>query len=149
MKLYKKFAKVIVAVFVAMLVCGTSMYTVHAADKNSQEEDYGISPCYSYTSSIITGLSISDGDAICTTSVTGFYSTTTKITITQTLQRKSGSSWVDVWSWTNTKNYWNYDYVNYYYPLTKGATYRVKSCSKVYSGSSYETIYSYSGERTY
>lgn len=148
MKYLKKYARIIV-VLVAILVLGTPVYESNAADTNNNEEDYGISPCYSYTSYVSTALSISNGDAICTTSAAGMNTSISKITITQTLQRKSGSSWVDVWSWTNTKNYWYYDYTNYHYPLTKGATYRVKSIVKVYVGSNYETIYSYSGEKTY
>ena len=148
MKLYKKISKVMVLMLVAIMICVSPVYTANAADSNTKD-DYGVSPCYSYTSSITTGLSISGGDAICNTYVEGYYGSTSKITITQTLQRKSGSSWVDVWSWTNTEYYWYYSYTNYYYPLTKGATYRVKSCIKVYQGSSYETIYTYSGERTY
>ena len=147
MKLYKRFTKLIVTMLVAIIICGTSIDTVFAADANSQE-DYGISPCYTYTSYVSTSLTISGGDAICNTYAEGFDSTT-KITITQTLQRKSGGSWVDVWSWTNTKYNWYYNYTNYHYPLTKGTTYRVKSCVKVYSGSNYETIYSYSGSQTY
>lgn len=148
MKLFRLPKKLLYVMLVVLVLSVVPAYTSNAANKSS-EEDYGVSPCYSYTSTITTSLSISDGDAICNTYVAGYYSSTSKITITQTLQRKSGSSWVDVRSWTNTKYSWYYDYTNYYYPLTKGATYRVKSCVKVYEGSNYETIYTYSGERTY
>ena len=117
MKLYKKISKVMVLMLVAIMICVSPVYTANAADSNTKD-DYGVSPCYSYTSSITTGLSISGGDAICNTYVEGYYGSTSKITITQTLQRKSGSSWVDVWSWTNTEYYWYYSYTNYYYPLT-------------------------------
>ena len=149
MKLYKDFTKIVVAMLVSVMVCSLPSHTVLAADANNSEDEYGVSPCYTYTSYTSTSFSISNGDAICNTYAEGYRSSTTKITITQTLQKKSGSSWVDVWSWTNTEYYWYYSYTNYHYPLTKGATYRVKSCIKVYEGSNYETIYTYSGERTY
>lgn len=147
MKLLKKSKKIVLALLVAVLMCGLPDTAVFAAEV--QEDEYGVSPCYTYTSLVDTVLKISDGDAICSTSVYGKNASITKITITQTLQKKSGSSWIDVWSWTNTNYSWNYDYTNYHYPLTKGTTYRVKSYVKVYSGSNYETIYSYSGSVTY
>lgn len=145
----RKFKKTIVALFAVLAICGMTIYIPEASYKAAVNNDYEISPCYLYTQSIISSINISDGDAVCLTSVRGYSATATKITITQTLQRKSGNLWFDVWSWTNTTSNWYYDYVNYYYPLTKGTTYRVKSCIKVYSGSKYETIYSYSGETTY
>lgn len=128
----------------ALLLNVTPMET-RAAVKEEEE----ISPMFQYTSNVSTGCSIVDGDAICRTSVYGYSDTATKITVTQTLQKKSGSSWVKVWGWSNTVNNWYYEYVNYHYPLTAGTTYRVKSVVKVYSGTNYETITNYSAERYY
>ena len=149
MKLLKKSKKIVLALLVAILMCGMPEISVCAAEPDNQEDEYGVSPCYSYTSSIYSGLTISDGDAICSTSIKGYNSVVTKITVTQTLQKKSGSSWVDVWSWTNTVYDYRYTYTNYHYPLTKGTTYRVKAYVKVYAGSNYESMYSYSDSATY
>ncbi len=149
MKIFR-YVKMIAIIFsMAMLISNMPVCTSYAAEKIDEQQDDGVSPCYSYTGYVTTTLFFVDGSAMCDTYVEGFYNLTTKITITQTLQRKSGSSWVDVWSWTNTENYWYYSYTNYNYPLIDGATYRVKSYIKTYSGSSYETIYSYSSEKTY
>lgn len=149
MKLFKKSKKIVLALLVAILMCGMPEISVSAAEPDNQEDEYGISPCYSYIYSVGSGLTISNGDAICVTTIKGVNGVATKITVTQTLQKKSGSSWVDVWSWTNTVYDYSYLYKNYHYPLTKGTTYRVKSYVKVYSGSNYESIYSYSDSVTY
>ncbi len=149
MKLLKKSKKIVLAILATFLMCCTPEIVACAAEPDNQEDEYGVSPCYLYTSAVETSLTYTNGSAKCVTFVAGNQSSVTKITITQTLQKKSGSSWIDVWSWTNTNYSWYYDYTNYHYPLTKGTTYRVKSYVKVYSGSNYETIYGYSGSQTY
>lgn len=81
--------------------------------------------------------------ATCTSSLTGYVGTTTKIEVTQTLQVKNGAVWRKCESWDAT-------YYNYYCTFTNsrsvysGNQYRVKSEFKVYSGSNYETITDYS-----
>lgn len=139
--------RVVVAMMLALfMLINITPVESRAAIKEEEEA----SPYFSYTSSVSTSLAFtSDDSAYCQTSVYGYSAVATKITVTQTLQKKSGSSWVKVWSWTNTNYNWYYEYVNYYFPLEVGATYRVKSEIKVYSGTSYETIYSYSQERYY
>ena len=137
-------------VVVAMVIALSVLINITPVESRAAiKEEEEVSPLFSYTSSVSTSLGIVDGDAICRTSVYGYSAVATKVTITQTLQKKSGSSWVKVWSWTNTNYNWYYEYVNYHYPLTAGTTYRVKSEIKVYSGTSYETIYSYSNECYY
>lgn len=139
--------RVVVAMVLALfMLINITPVEPRAAIKEEEEA----SPYFSYTSNVSTSLGItSDDSAYCQTSVYGYSAVATKITVTQTLQKKSGSSWVKVWSWTNTNYNWYYEYINYYFPLVAGTTYRVKSEIKVYSGTSYETIYSYSNECYY
>lgn len=107
-------------------------------------------PQYSYISLCNSTLTISGNTATCKTSVTGNYNETTKIVITQTLQKQNSSGiWSDVsgTSWTTTI----YNYVgsatNTKSGLSSG-TYRLKSAIKVYVGNSYEPIVLYSQQKT-
>ncbi|WP_410068679.1 hypothetical protein [Ruminococcus sp.] len=88
-------------------------------------------------------MSISNKTATCKSTVRGISGTTTKIVITQTLQKKNGSSWNKYSSWTKTFNSWYAIYSNSKESLSSG-TYRVKTVAKVYNGSAYETITIYS-----
>ena len=98
---------------------------------------------YLYTHKCSTNLSISSLNASCTSRLDGYYGTTTKIEVTQTLQVKNGAQWRKCDSWDAT-------YYSYYCTFTNnrsvysGNQYRVKSEFKVYSGSNYETITDYS-----
>ena len=98
---------------------------------------------YLYTYKCSTNLSISSLNASCTSRLDGYYGTTTKIEVTQTLQVKNGAQWRKCDSWDAT-------YYSYYCAFTNsrsvysGNQYRVKSEFKVYSGSNYETITDYS-----
>lgn len=100
---------------------------------------------YSYTNSASSGLYFSGKTAYCSSSVYGYSGTTTKIIVSQYLQKKNGSSWDNVWSWHYTFIKWYCDYDNSRSSLASG-TYRVKTVAKVYSGSSYETVTTYSSE---
>lgn len=102
---------------------------------------------YSYTHTISSGLAISNKTAYCSSSVVGYYGTTTKIIVTQTLQKKAGASWTGTSTWTKTFNSWYANYDNTKSSLI-GGTYRLKTVAKVYKGSNYETITVYSYERT-
>ena len=98
---------------------------------------------YLYTRKCGSNLTITSLNATCTSSLDGYYGTTTKIEVTQTLQVKNGAQWRKCEAWESTFN-------NYYCTFTNNRTvysgnqYRVKSEFKVYSGSSYETITDYS-----
>lgn len=105
------------------------------------------SPNYKYTISCSSYLKISGTTATCTSSLAGYPGETTKIVVTQTLQVKNGTQWRSVCSWTKTYNSYACDFDNTR-TIYSGNTYRVKSEYKVYAGSSYETIYSYSSTRT-
>ena len=98
---------------------------------------------YLYTRKCNSEISISSLNATCTSYLSGYYGTTTKIEVTQTLQVKNGAQWRKCEAWSAT--YYNY-YCNYVNnrSVYSGNQYRVKSEFKVYSGSSYENITVYS-----
>lgn len=107
-------------------------------------------PQYSYTSSCSSTLIISGNTATCTSSATGYYNETTKIVITQTLQKQNSSGiWNDVSgaTWTTTINNYVGSATNTKSGLSSG-TYRLKSAFKVYVGNSYEPIVKYSQSKT-
>lgn len=107
-----------------------------------------VTPYWLYTNTYSSELSISGTTATCTSKVTGYPGVTTKIVITQTLQKKNSSGeWEKVTSWEKTVDGFTASVTNYAYNLSKG-TYRLKSVFKVYSGSDYETITKYSSEKT-
>ena len=98
---------------------------------------------YLYTYNCSTNLSISSLNATCTSKLDGYYGTTTKIEVTQTLQVKNGAQWRKCELWSATY-YGYYCYYTNSRSVYSGNQYRVKSEFKVYSGSSYEnnTVYS-------
>ncbi|MBR1823171.1 MAG: hypothetical protein IJ779_02935, partial [Ruminococcus sp.] len=98
---------------------------------------------YQYTASLVSTLSISNKAATCNSMVRGMSNLATKVVVTQTLQKKSGSTWNYVTSWSKTFNSWLAMYSNSKSSLSSG-TYRLKTVAKVYSGNSYETITIYS-----
>lgn len=102
------------------------------------------SPCYLYTDSASSSLSIFSSSAICTSNVNGIQGTTTKIEVTQTLQVRDGLSWRRVTDWSETFNTWYCRYSNTYNHSLPSGTYRVKTEAKVYKGTAYETVYAYS-----
>lgn len=102
---------------------------------------------YLYTNRAASYLTISGSTATCKSSLKGYYGTTTKIEVTQTLQVKDGNHWRTSQSWTATYNSYTCDFVNTR-TVYSGNTYRVKSEYKVYAGTSYETVYSYSTTKT-
>lgn len=107
-----------------------------------------ITPYWSYTSTCSSTLSISGRTATCTSKATGYLGTTTKIVISQTLQKEvSSNKWSEIESWSETVNSFVGSATNYSYNLSNG-TYRLKSVFTVYSGSKHETITKYSSEKT-
>ena len=92
-------------------------------------------------------LSITNGTASCSATLTGINGTTTKVVIKMTLQKKTLLWWSEAESWTATYN-------TYYGTLSKTATvksgtYRVKAVYTVYSGSNSESITDYSDQKKY
>ncbi len=98
---------------------------------------------YVYTNYVTSMLSISSKNATCKSNVNGIPGAVTKITVTQELQKKSGSTWTSIYGRGKTVFTSNTSYVQTYSSLDSG-TYRVKTIAKVYSGTSYETVTAYS-----
>ena len=103
-----------------------------------------------YISSYHVALLISgSGVATCTSSLTGYSGTTTKVTITIYLEKKGflGLYWSDVTSWSQTFN----DYrgtLSKDYTVGKG-TYRTRTVFTAYKGSASETVTAYSSQVKY
>ena len=104
--------------------------TAFAETELQTPSDDDISVCYLYTDKISGTLSITNKAATCKSTVRGISGTTTKIVITQTLQKKNGSSWTKYGSWTKTFNSWYAIYSNSKESLSSGI-YRVKTTADV------------------
>lgn len=126
----------------AALMITTFGLTASANVVTSPEDE--ISPQYAYTQSISSGLSISNLKASCTSVVIGNSSKTTKIYLTQTLQKNTGSSWRNVITSSKT-SYSNVCFLLNTFGVSSGK-FRVKTVAKVYSGSNYETLTAYSSK---
>jgi hypothetical protein len=135
--------KKIISIFFSLLMIMSMSLTAFGAPELQSPIDDDVSVCYSYTDSASSSLSISSKNATSKSVVIGISGTTTKIIVTQTLQKKNGSSWEKVASWSKTFNSWYAIYTNSKSSLSSG-TYRVKTSAKVYSGTSYETVTTYS-----
>lgn len=141
--------KRIAAVVLSTVVLLTASFCASAENPANNQQALAVSdaevmPCFDYTSSTVTSLSISNDVATCSTGLNG-YSNVTKIVIKMTLQKKTLLWWSKVESWTATFN-------NVAGAMTKTAsvgsgTYRVKVEFTVYSGSDYEEITAYSQEK--
>ena len=136
----------IVLIFCVSIVASAESPVVTPGTLEQTESD--IMPCFEYTNTTATTLSIStSGTATCSAKLNGYNGTTTKIVIKMTLQKKTLLWWSEVDSWSTTINNW-------YGSLTKTAsvgsgTYRVKVEFTVYSGSNSEEITTYSQEKKY
>lgn len=106
-----------------------------------------VSPCYDYTNSITSTLSIDNGSASCVTTIYGISGTTTKIVVTQYLEKKNGNSWDEVNSETDTFDSWWCNDTNSF-TITESGTYRLRSKAVVYSGSKSEVVKNTSKEKT-
>ncbi len=132
----KRIASLVVAV--ALVIVGS--FAVDAVVDNT------VQPRYNYTSSTTVNISISNGTAHCTAQLIG-YSSTNKIKITMTLQKKTLLWWSEVDTWTTT-------YYDSYALMTKDCSvgsgkYRTKAEFTAYCGSNSENITSYSLEYNY
>lgn len=107
-----------------------------------------VMPCDLYTASASSSLTISGTKATCISKATGYSGETTKIVISQTLQKKSIlGTWSKVSSWSETDSGYIGSATNTKSSLSSG-TYRLKTVFTVYAGSDYETITKYSSEKT-
>ena len=135
--------KKVISTIISVVIILCLSLTAFAEPELQTPSDDDISVCYLYTDKISGTLSITNKAATCKSTVRGISGTTTKIVITQTLQKKNGSSWTKYGSWTKTFNSWYAIYSNSKESLSNG-TYRVKTTADVYSGSKYETVTAYS-----
>lgn len=129
----KKFVSFLAAVLMCCLIGGITLSAAIIPDGSI------VSPCYLYTNSLTSTLSISNGKASCRTTIYGISGTTTKIVVTQYLEKKNGKSWDEVTSWTDTFNSWWCNDTNSY-TITESGTYRLRSEATVYSGSKSEDV---------
>ena len=103
---------------------------------------------FQYISSCSSTLTTSGTSATGISKVTGYNGETTKIVITQTLQRRNSyGNWVSVQSYSGTYYYFKATLSKTYSSLSSG-TYRLKSVFTVYAGSNSETVTKYSSEKT-
>ncbi len=135
----KKFLSLLFSVII-FCGCFTTFSTAKVTENSS---DFGIAPAFVYTQDILSKISISSKTATCKSTVLGVPGTATKIVITQYLQKKNGDSWSNVQSWSKTYDNMSAVFTNTKASLSSG-TYRTKTNAKVYSGTKYETINSYS-----
>lgn len=103
-------------------------------------------PYYLYTASVTSTLITSGTTATCESTIT-CDSTVTRIYATQYLEKKNGSKWdyVNSWSTSTSKTYLTMS--NTEYDLEDG-TYHLRTSYTVYSGTSSETIEKTSKEKT-
>ena len=132
-----------VALIASLVLLTWTNLTAFATPEEETFVDNEIVEEYQYTANITSSLSISGKKASCISVVHGFSGLATKVVITQTLQKQSGSTWTYVTSWNKTFNTWLGSLSNSKSSLSSG-TYRLKTVAKVYSGNSYETITIYS-----
>ena len=130
----KKLLVIFLAV-VTLLSCSANALALDETENINDEIDL----CYLYTNGVTSLISIKSKEATCTSKVIGLSGITTKIVITQRLQKKNVYSWSNVKSRTKTYNQVSAVYVNKKGSLASG-TYRTRTIAKVYKGSAYETI---------
>ncbi len=130
--------KRILSVLIAMTVILSCSINASALIKD-EFVDEEVVLRYQYATNVLSSISISSKTATCKSTVVGQSGVATKIVITQYLQKKSGSDWNNVQSWTKTFNQASAIYTNKKSSLSSG-TYRTRTVAKVYSGNNYETI---------
>lgn len=131
----KKFLSVLCAMTISF-GCMTS-----AVFADDSYDDVGISPYSLLTKTNDSYLNIVSNTAYCKSEVEA-YSTDANIYITQTFQKKSGSTWTDVSKVSKMFYSYKAEYPKEY-PLISSGTYRVKTEATVYSGTKSEKTTSY------
>lgn len=130
--------KKLITLFLVLALLSISLVNVYAAAKIPSFDDNKISPCYLYTSNLKSELSISSKSGICKSTIT-VKSGTTKIVVSQKLQKKVDGAWETVTKWSKTFTTISAVYTNSKSSLSAG-TYRTRTVAKVYKGSDYEKI---------
>ncbi len=132
--------------FFALMISGIILLTF-APKSNAMALTPTVSPCYLYTSSATCVLRISNGSADCESTAKG-NNDTTKIEITQYLEKKNGKDWETVsgGKWSNSTNNSTLTVTGSISNIGCG-TYRVRAVFTVYGGSKYETFEKTSSEK--
>ena len=110
---------------------------------HATQSDNDILPQMSYISTILPMLSHSGSTASLNCEARGIEGTTTKITVTGTLQRYVSGQWVNVSSGSQTRNYYRIIYTRNAW-IQRGYLYRARYTVLAYAGSTSEmrTVYS-------
>lgn len=123
----------------ALLFCAMGKTIVQAGG--------GISPYYDQTMSARAILGIDGGTAYVAGNVVGVFGKATKINGFLYLQKKSGNTWSNVYTWTDSVTDSSLTISGEKTNLGSG-TYRLKLVAYVYAGSSSEEVIVYSSEET-
>ncbi len=132
--------KKLFAVILSSILCGLLGTTGFALTV----QPVGMSPMYVNTTSISASLTFSGDTATLKGTVQG-KTGVTQISANTQLQRKSGTTWETIESWSNTL-YSDQLSISKTATVSKGYTYRVKLDAKVTAGSVTESITQYSKE---
>lgn len=139
------FKKIIAVILCIVLFCSVGLIAnaeSGVVTTNILENESEIQPYYNYANTVTATLTNSSEKAKCSARVVGFESTTTKIKITMTLQKKTLLWWSEVNEWTTTVSSYQ-AYLSKTVAVDSGK-HRVKVEAIVYSGSDSETISVYS-----
>ena len=124
------------------LVISMSVFSVTSVSAYNEQDSViteSVQPRYAYTSSIRSNISISNGKATCTSTVTGM-STVTKIEATQYLEKKVLWWWEEVDHWDKASYTKTLYMSNSKDSIDDGNTYRVRTVATVYCGTDYEIV---------
>ena len=130
-----------------VLILSAFCYVPSFAEDIDVPADEPLNTEFQHIDTIVTDLKINGGTAYVGVQVIGIINHTTKIEVTATLQKKSGTKWNNVKTWNKTEN-------NYLLRLNKTkavnkGTYRVKNVVRAYKNSNVETTTDYSGTITF
>ena len=130
--------RILATLLTVLMMC--SLSTTALSLERNMNNDGEIGLYYLYTAKVSSDISISSKKATCKSTIVGVSGVTTKIVVTQRLQKKVDGSWTNVKSWSNTYNQVSAVFTNTKSSLASG-TYRTRTIAKVYKGTAYETIY--------
>ncbi len=120
------------------ILLSLSTFSLQAVSDEDIFIDEEVGLAYVYASSVNSYIMTKGKSITCTSYIAG-NGTVTKITITQKLQKKSGTKWTKVASWTKTYSANSASYTNTKSSLSSG-TYRTRTVAKVYKGSNCEKV---------
>ena len=141
--------KKLISILCASIVCLSGSSICVSAEEIDPPADDPIISEYLYTNSISSDLSITpSGSATGTSTTIGDSTMVTKIVNHQYLQKKNGSDWDTIDSWSSTRYTW-YNDCSFPYTITTSGKYRIRTEADVYCGSVYETVDCNSNPVTY